>query len=685
MAPKLLQVNVQADFIDRLTAARPVLAIAELIWNALDADATDVRVILNNNAQDQIESITVADNGHGIPYSEAESLFGNLGGSWKRTARVTKGKRRRLHGEAGKGRFRALGLGRAAEWTSTAIDGTRKVRFDVKLNRDNPRQFVVTEPETVAENAQTGVDITVYDLYRNYRFDAALDELIQILALYLTDYSDAKVAFDGSRLDPRAMIVERTQFTLAPVATRPGPPSLVALDLVEWKQKVERNIYLCSEAGFPLTAVPASLHAPGFNFTGYLRSPYIDLLASENALDTIGELDPGLATALTEARDKIREHFKAKAAGDARAVIETWKTELVYPYEGEAETTVAVAERKVFDIVALNVARLVPNFDATEPKAKRFQLRMLRHAIESGPAELRLILTQVLDLPKRKQEEFAKLLEQTTLSAIITAAKMVADRLQFLDGLEEILFRAESKAQLKERTQLHRILAENTWIFGEEYALSVSDQRLTEVLRKHLAAQGREIAVDEPVRTLDGKKGVVDLMLSRSIPSSQPEQLEHLVIELKAPKVDIDQKAVTQLEGYANAVATDERFRLVDARWSFWIVSNDLAPYALQRLRGAASAKFRRGLFHDAEEPPIIRMWMKTWGQLTTEARARLTVFQKELNFSLDRNDSLQFLQETYAKILAGDGEEVGSDEAEESRIDEEPQEDDGRGGDSMS
>lgn len=682
MAAKVLQVNVQADFIDRLTVARPVLAIAELIWNALDADATDVRVILNNNAQDQIESITVADNGHGIVYAEAESLFGNLGGSWKRMARVTKGRRRRLHGEAGKGRFRALGLGRAAEWSSTATDGKRKVRFNISLNRDNPRRFVVTEPKPVSDKTETGVEVTVYDLYRNYRFEAARDELIQILALYLTDYSDAKVTFDGIKLDPREMIVERTPFTLSPVATRPGPPSRVALDLVEWKQTVERNIYLCSDAGFPITAVPASLHAPRFNFTGYLRSPHIDLLASENALDTIGELDPGLATALTEARNRIREHFKAKAAADARGVIETWKTEQVYPYEGEAETTVAVAERQVFDIVALNVARLVPNFDATEIKAKRFQLRMLRHAIERGPAELRLILTQVLDLPKKKQEEFAKLLEQTTLSAIITAAKMVADRLQFLDGLEEILFRAESKAQLKERTQLHRILAENTWLFGEEYALSVSDQRLTEVLRKHLAAQGRDIAVDEPVKTLDGKKGVVDLMLSRSIPSSQPQQLEHLVIELKAPKVDIDQKAVTQLEGYANAVATDERFRLVDARWSFWIVSNDLAPYAIQRLRGAPSARFRPGLFHDAEEPPIIRMWMKTWGQLTTEARARLTVFQKELNFSLDRNDSLRFLHETYARFLADDGDEAASDVAEEEQPDGEPEAAGERGGD---
>ena len=64
---------------------------------------------------------------------------------------------------------------------------------------------------------------------------------------------------------------------------------------------------------------------------------------------------------------------------------------------------------------------------------------MLKHAIERSPDDLQLIIKEVLDLPPRKQEELARLLRETSLTAIISAAKMVADRLKFITGLEAIL------------------------------------------------------------------------------------------------------------------------------------------------------------------------------------------------------------------------------------------------------
>jgi hypothetical protein len=81
----------------------------------------------------------------------------------------------------------------------------------------------------------------------------------------------------------------------------------------------------------------------------------------------------------------------------------------------------------VFEIVALNVATSLPDFQSTDRTNRKFQLRILRQAIEKSPAELQLILNEVLGLPKRKQDELAKLLRRTPLSAIISAAKMVGD------------------------------------------------------------------------------------------------------------------------------------------------------------------------------------------------------------------------------------------------------------------
>src|SRR5207248_1860233 len=134
-----------------------------------------------------------------------------------------------------------------------------------------------------------------------------------------------------------------------------------------------------------------------------------------------------------------------------------------------------------------------------------------------SPEELQLILDEVLKLPKRKQAELAELLRDVSLSAIISAAKIVADRLKFLTGLETILFDPDAKKRLKERSQLHKIIAQNCWLFGEEYNLSVDDRSLTEVLRKHRKILGDDTVIDEPVKHISKDRGIVDLMVSRAI------------------------------------------------------------------------------------------------------------------------------------------------------------------------
>ena len=76
-------VEVQADFLERQAKARPVQAVAELIWNGLDADATRIDVRLEYGELGMIK-IVVRDNGQGIPLEEAPPLFTRLGGSWKK-------------------------------------------------------------------------------------------------------------------------------------------------------------------------------------------------------------------------------------------------------------------------------------------------------------------------------------------------------------------------------------------------------------------------------------------------------------------------------------------------------------------------------------------------------------------------------------------------------------------------
>ena len=159
----------------------------------------------------------------------------------------------------------------------------------------------------------------------------------------------------------------------------------------------------------------------------------------ENRLE-IANLDAPTSKLLDAAKTTMRDHFRRRASEQAAGLVEEWQRDNVYPYQGQPVTPIEEVERQVFNVVALNVNHFLPEFQGADEKTKRLQLRLLRNAVESAPADLSKILTEVLDLPVEKRQELADLLDRTTLSHIISASKIIADRLEFLQGLETLVF-----------------------------------------------------------------------------------------------------------------------------------------------------------------------------------------------------------------------------------------------------
>ena len=95
----------------------------------------------------------------------------------------------------------------------------------------------------------------------------------------------------------------------------------------------------------------------------------------------------------------------------------------------------------------------------------------MRTAIENGSEDLQLVMKEILNLPARQLEELAQLVQETSLQSIISASREVANRLKFLTALHALIFDKNMGDTVKERTQLQRLLVDNTWIFGEENRL----------------------------------------------------------------------------------------------------------------------------------------------------------------------------------------------------------------------
>lgn len=657
-------VEVQADFLEKQSKAKPVSAVAELIWNALDADATKVIVRLEYGQLSSMTKVVVTDNGTGIPFDEAPHLFTRLGGSWKKQGKKTPSKNRMLHGSEGRGRFKAFAIGRVAIWKVRYQAAPGVVRsYDITMIEDDLSKVRITQEAEVPDGAP-GVEVELSELHHEFSSlepENAIQELSETFALYLKNYRDASVIYEGVLVDPSSVIesTHSTRLKEISVNTTKYP---VDLEIIHWKTLSSRSLYLCTENGFPLSKVPTRFHIGDFLFSTYLKSSYFTELHGQDRLD-LAEMDPLLSKCIDEANQAIKGYFRERQAERARSVVEEWKAESIYPYEGEPRTTLEEAERQVFEIVAVTASEYLPDFQAGPPRKRAFDLRMLRAAIEKSPEELQIIMNEVLGLPKRKQEELASLLQEASLSSIISAAKLVGDRLKFLSGLEKILFEKDMKARLKERSQLHKIIEDNTWLFGEEYNLSVSDKGLTAVLEKHREIIGDEITIDRPVKHISQDRGIIDLMLSRALRRHRADEVEHLIIELKRPKVVLGNREVVQIEEYAISVANDERFKTVPGiEWTFWLISDDIDTYTAQRMD-------RNGIINSKNH---ITVGIKTWGQILAENNARLQFIQEKLEHQVDDDSALAHLQDKYKKFLTGvivtEGEEASTREEANDR-----------------
>ncbi len=281
------------------------------------------------------------------------------------------------------------------------------------------------------------------------------------------------------------------------------------------------------------------------------------------------------------------------------------------------------------------------------PRSRKLTLSLIKTALESGPTALQDVLLNVLELPQDKMEELRTLLDRTTLASVIEASKRIADRLDFLSGLDALVFDADSKKQTLERRQLHRILANETWVFGEEWALTGDDDRLTQVLAAHLDLLGEDVdlANRQPVLRDDGSEAIPDLVLSRTLETAE-NKYEHLVVELKRPSHRLTPADIEQLRSYAVAVSGDDRFQQPNVRWTYVLVGNSTAT-GVDEQREQVGQPYGR-----VQITKRYTIWVRNWSEVIGDARHRHKFVQQSLDYTTNHDAGVEYLREKHRQYL---------------------------------
>lgn len=630
-----VHVVAKRDFLESLTTARPLVGLAELIWNGFDAGSDRVEVHLDLNQLGGIEAIRVRDHGSGINHEHVEALFGSLGDSWKK--KKTRDHGRVLHGKSGKGRFRAFALGTLVDWKTTFRGGDQKTRsYQIRGLASSLDDFEISDL-IEAFDTPTGTEVVISNLRHDFgslTHESAAGELGRLFAAYLTEYPHFTLEYRGVRIEPKDAQAHRADYPLDNLTLSDNRVANATVSVVEWTMPTERALHLCDANGLALHEAPAGrqIRAPGFNFTAYVKSDYFLELERQNLL-VLDDLHPDLEAILTAAKGAIKDHFRRRMQENQGQVIMRWKNDGVYPFEDKKSLNpVEKAERQVFDILAVQVESHLPNFAEADAQSRKFTFRLLAKAICENPGSIPKLFGDVLKLKKEDQEELIGLLQETTLSSVIGLAGVVATRLEFLKNLETLLRPSADQPATLEPGELRGILENQTWVLDDEFGLAGNDKRLEAALLEH-QGKNAKVAATGPFH---------------KVRRSGSGELEYLIVDIQVPGTKAAGESLTLLTEFAHAVARDSRFRGLSARWTWLTISHEVGEVTAAET--SHSGKSMGRVVEDADLK--LTIWVKTWSEIISNARARLSFTQQQLAEQADTASAKTPLKKTHLKYI---------------------------------
>lgn len=651
-----VQVHAGQDHLLQFARRSAIDALAEMIWNGLDAEADLVDVVIETSSLGSgekelqfVTQITVTDNGHGISREIADSAFPSLGDSWKKSlSGRTLNSKRALHGSLGRGRFYAYSLGHRARWSSVSKSGDEFQQIEISGDQARIDGFSIGNANPSVGPTGTTLVISVEQgrsLSALMRDDVAL-QLAARFAAHLLGNPDITVRVNGEKVDPEPLIegepveVELDEVPADDLGSHERPQMMI----IDWTDAMKSapGVLLCNASGMSLVEVDKSAPPGTVRSTGYLRwsgwaESGADLLLAQMQHPSI--IDAGV--------NVLSRHVAERTGKLTATIVTTLKQEHAYPYPDEINDPVQDTERQLFDVLAVTARTSLHN---SSRQQRRMTARLLQVALQERPESLDVILGEALSLTPDEREELAELLRFSSLGAIFGAAAEVTRRLDLLAALRHVIYSPDVAPEMREVDQLHPLVKDNVWLFGEEWRLSASEAGLTTVLR---AVAPDDVALEADLRREgskvllpDGKRGRVALLLQRTVMRSDDAQ-DRLVIELKRPSVKLGETELAQVRKYARALS--EHPGAGPSGWTFWLVGADTQSV----LDGELEQRDREwGHVVAAGKYDI---WVTTWGRLIDQAERRFNFYREQLEYRVSQEDAVERVRRRHSEMLPAD------------------------------
>ncbi len=376
-----------------------ITALAELVWNSLDADAKTVEVSWTENELMGVDSITVKDDGHGMQFDEKNPdvhPFMTLGDSAKHTVDHHSPEGRILHGRFGKGRLRALALGGVISWDTTFSSGKSTRRYLIKATVGES-SVEVSRPK--AAKTTTGTTATVSLISEKGNTLDTLDvrqRFSQIFSEHLANYADIAIFVQGQRLDPHALIRNQHDLGAYDTSFTDGDELRWSLRATQWQDRVsdaKGRLFLCDDQKVVIAEYELGLRGAE-DYTFYLDCSRTREWEEDGLIALRDDAQGVLDEARRAAHKFLRRSFKQRAQSLTEELID----QRIYPYSSAATSPAQEEEKKLFAHFALHIRQSVGSYEKMNLDNKRLLFKLLQELLHREPLAVADVLSNILKL-----------------------------------------------------------------------------------------------------------------------------------------------------------------------------------------------------------------------------------------------------------------------------------------------
>ncbi|MFA5507911.1 MAG: ATP-binding protein [Vulcanimicrobiota bacterium] len=390
-----------------------VSALAELVWNAIDADAKNIRVGWQENEMMGVDTITVEDDGHGISFDEKDlggHPFASLGDSQKHTVNHQSPEGRILHGRFGKGRVRALALGGVITWDTVYAKTERTNRRYQVRGVVGEATLHVSAPKNSKKTPGTVVTVEhVSEKGNTLEFKSVQRRFSLIFSEHLSNYPDIAIYIQGERLRPESMISKRYLIGTAVTEVEPRTKINWQLRCLHWKEPVSDTrgkLFLCDANQLVIGEHELGLRGSE-EYTFYLDCAR----AREWEDDGLIALKDDAQQVFLEARLKAHRFLRKTFQDRAESLAEELTEQRIFPFPSAPRSREVERQKQMFSEMALHIKQNIGSYDKMNLDNKRLLFKLLQGLIEVEPRRAVDILNASLKMSTEDRKALLRLVE----------------------------------------------------------------------------------------------------------------------------------------------------------------------------------------------------------------------------------------------------------------------------------